>query len=78
MLTICDYSNKKSVMAKFMRSFEEGVGSVVSLRGGYIKKPKGSLDSDAEQLRQDWAHIGSFIQSAYEHESKNVYPLIEL
>lgn len=65
-------------MAKFMRSFEEGVGSVVSLRGGYIKKPKGSLDSDAEQLRQDWAHIGSFIQSAYEHESKNVYPLIEL
>lgn len=65
MLTICNYSNKKSVKAKFMRSFGEGVGSIVSLRGGYIKNPKGSLSSDAEQLSQDWAHVGNFIQSAY-------------
>lgn len=65
----CDYSDKKAVMARFRRSFGEGVGSILSLQGGYIRKPKGSLKSDAEQLRRDWVCVGEYIRSAYEKES---------
>lgn len=65
---MCEYSNKKAVMAKFKRSFGEGVGSILSLNGGYIQMPLGSLESDAEMLRRDWECVGGTIRSAYNNE----------
>lgn len=66
----CDYSNKEAIIAKFRDSLGEGVGSILSLQGGYIRKPKGSIASDAEQLRHDWVRVGNCIRSAYKKSDK--------
>lgn len=79
MLTIkmkFDYSNKKAITAKFIRSFGEGAGSILSLQGGYIKKPKGSIWSDAEQIKHDWSSIGGLLRTSYEEESKKYIHLL--
>lgn len=60
----CDYSSKRAVMARFKRSFSEGVGSVISLPGGYIKMPLGSSHTDAEKLRGDWEAVGQELRLA--------------
>ena len=62
----CDYSSKKAVMARFKRSFSEGVGSVISLSGGHIKMPLGSAHTDAEKLRGDWEAVGRELRLATE------------
>lgn len=61
----CEYPNKRAILAKFWRSFGEGVGSIVSLQGGYIRLPLGSARTDAEQLRSDWEAVGRELRSAY-------------
>ena len=61
----CDYFSKKAVMARFRHSFGEGVGSVISMPGGYIRLPLGSSGTDAEKLRGDWETVGNEIRSAY-------------
>ena len=60
----CDYSSKKAVMARFRHSFNEGVGSIMSMPGGYIRVPLGSSRTDAEKLRGDWETVGNDIRSA--------------
>lgn len=60
----CDYSSKKAVMARFRHSFNEGVGSIMSMPGGYIRMPLGSYRTDAEKLRGDWETVGDEIRSA--------------
>jgi len=62
----CDYSSKKAVMARFKRSFSEGVGSVISMPGGYIKTQLGSAYTDAEKLRGDWEAVGRELRLATE------------
>ncbi len=74
----CDYSSKKAVMARFRRSFGEGVGSIMSLSGGYIKMPLGSMHTDAEQLHGDWKTVGDELRSAsrkiaYSHTNSSRY-----
>lgn len=66
----CDYSSKKAVMARFRHSFNEGVGSIISMPGGYIRLPLGSSRTDAEKLRGDWATVGNDIRSAYHKAAK--------
>lgn len=66
----CDYSSKKAVMARFRHSFNEGVGSVISMPGGYIRLPLGSSRTDAEKLRGDWVAVGNEIRSAYHKVTK--------
>lgn len=62
----CDFSDKKTVMARFRRSFSEGVGSIVSLQGGYIRLSLGSTRTDAEKLRGDWEVVCRELRAAYE------------
>lgn len=64
----CDYSNRQAILAKFKRSFSDGVGSILSLQGGKIELPTDSRMSDAEQLRSDWEVVGSELTSAYESQ----------
>ena len=59
-------------MAKFRSSFAEGVGSILSLQGGYIQMPDGSFQTDAEQLYCDWANVGSYIRVASKEESDKI------
>lgn len=65
---MCDYSDKRAVMAKFRRSFLEGVGSVVSLQGSYLQLPLGSVMTDAAKLRSDWEAVGRELREAYNTE----------
>lgn len=66
----CDYSNKKAVMARFRHSFGKGVGSVMSLHGGYIRLPLGDTRTDVEQLRCDWESVGNDIRSTIRKAKK--------
>lgn len=70
---MCDYSDKRAVLAKFRRSFGEGVGSVVSLQGGYLRLPLGSERTDAEKLRSDWEVVGRELREAYDTESSTTH-----
>lgn len=69
----CDYSDKKAVMARLRRSFSEGVGSIVSLKGGYIRMPLGSARTDAIKLKGDWETVYRELRLAYESLSENTY-----
>lgn len=69
----CDYSDKKTVMARFRRSFTEGVGSIMSLQGDYIWLPLGSARTDAQKLRGDWEVVCRELRAAYESMSDNTY-----
>lgn len=64
----CDYSDRQSVLAKFRRSFSEGVGSIMSLQGGYIELPLGSEKDDARRLYSDWSTVGGELRKAYKNE----------
>lgn len=70
---MCDYSDKRAVMAKFRRSFNEGVGSIVSLQGGYLRLPLGSTRTDAEKLRSDWEAVGRELREAYYTETSTTH-----
>lgn len=61
------YSDRRAILAKFRRSFGQGVGSIVSLQGGYIQLPLGSVQSDAEQLHSDWLAVGRELRASYEN-----------
>lgn len=61
---MCNYSDRQAIMEKFRRSFGEGVGSIVSLRGGTRRIRLGSAKTDAEKLRSDWEAVGRDLRSA--------------
>lgn len=70
---MCDYSNRRAVMAEFRRSFSEGVGSIVSLQGGYLQLPLGSTRTDADKLRRDWEAVGRELREAYDTETSTAH-----
>lgn len=67
----CDYSNKKAVMKRFRCSFSEGVGSILSLQGGYIRLPLGSAHTDEKKLQSDWEAVCRELRTAYKSISDN-------
>lgn len=54
----CDYSDLRAMKARLRRSFNEGAGSVMSLRGGYFSMPSIPGKSDVERIREDWETVG--------------------
>lgn len=59
-----DYSDIKAMKARLKRSFDEGVGSIMSLRGNYFSIPQIGVNSDAECIREDWNSVGNDLRYA--------------
>lgn len=59
-----DYSDIKAMKARLKRSFSEGAGSIMSLRGNYFSIPSISVKSDAEYIREDWNSVGNDLRYA--------------
>ena len=64
----CASAARKAVRAKLKRSFSEGVGSIMSLEGGFPIIRLGSAHTDALQLKRDWEAVGNELWSAYDKE----------
>ena len=60
----CNYFEKKSVTARFKRSFAIGVGSIISPWGREIRLSLGSAQTDADRIRSDWEAVGQDLNSA--------------
>lgn len=59
-----DYSDIKAIKARLRRSFSEGAGSVMSLRGNYFTIPRIAVKSDADCIREDWRNVGNDLRYA--------------
>lgn len=60
----CGYSDIKAMKARLKRSFSEGTGSIMSLRGNYFPIPRISTRSDADCIREDWNNVGRDLRYA--------------
>lgn len=60
----CDYYDIRAMKARLQRAFNEGMGSVMSLQGGYLSMPSISQKNDIECIRYDWECVGKDLEHA--------------